>query len=400
MSERVVLEASHAVAEAVKMADVDCIAAYPITPQTHIPERLAEMVANGELDAAYIPVESEHSAMSAVLGSAAVGARSFTTTAAQGLALMLEAVYIASSHRYPIVMAVCNRALSAPISIWCDHSDAMMSRDAGWIQVFCQNNQEAFDMSLWGFRVGEDTDVMFPVMVHLDGFTLSHVTEPLFLPSQRDVKEFLPKYEYPMALKPEAPTSHGGFGLPDIYTEVKYAQESALRNSRTVIDKAWNEYADIFGRRYSALEGYKTDGADTLVLTMGSLGEPAQMVVDKKREEGVAVGHLNLRLWRPFPFADLREAVKGVKTLIVLDRAISFGGPGGPVASEVRNALYSMEDRPRVVGFIGALGGRDLDSGVFEYMIDRGQEIADKGIDCLYEPLLVRGLETGTVVRG
>ena len=400
MSERVVLEASHAVAEAVKMADVDCIAAYPITPQTHIPERLAEMVANGELDAAYIPVESEHSAMSAVLGSAAVGARSFTTTAAQGLALMLEAVYIASSHRYPIVMAVCNRALSAPISIWCDHSDAMMSRDAGWIQVFCQNNQEAFDMSLWGFRVGEDKDVMFPVMVHLDGFTLSHVTEPLFLPSQRDVKEFLPKYEYPMALKPEAPTSHGGFGLPDIYTEVKYAQESALRNSRTVIDKAWNEYADIFGRRYSALEGYKTDGADTLVLTMGSLGEPAQMVVDKKREEGVAVGHLNLRLWRPFPFADLREAVKGVKTLIVLDRAISFGGPGGPVASEVRNALYSMEDRPRVVGFIGALGGRDLDSGVFEYMIDRGQEIADKGIDCLYEPLLVRGLETGTVVRG
>ncbi len=400
MSQRVVLEASHAVAEAVKMADVDCIAAYPITPQTHIPERLAEMVANGELDAAYIPVESEHSAMSAVLGSAAVGARSFTTTASQGLALMLEAVYIASSHRYPIVMAVCNRALSAPISIWCDHSDAMMSRDVGWIQVFCQNNQEAFDMSLWGFRVGEDKDVMFPVMVHLDGFTLSHVTEPLFLPSQRDVKEFLPGYEYPMALRPEAPTSHGGFGLPDIYTEVKYAQESALRNSRTVIDKAWNEYADIFGRRYSALEGYKADGADTLILTMGSLGEPVQMVVDKKREEGVAVGHLNLRLWRPFPFADLREAVKGVKTLIVLDRAISFGGPGGPVASEVRNALYSMEDRPRVVGFIGALGGRDLDSGVFEYMIARGQEIADKGVDCLYEPLLVRGLDTGTVVRG
>ncbi len=400
MSERVVLEASHAVAEAVKMADVDCIAAYPITPQTHIPERLAEMVANGELDAAYIPVESEHSAMSAVLGSAAVGARSFTTTAAQGLALMLEAVYIASSHRYPIVMAVCNRALSAPISIWCDHSDAMMSRDVGWIQVFCQNNQEAFDMSLWGFRVGEDKDVMFPVMVHLDGFTLSHVTEPLFLPSQRDVKEFLPKYEYPLALRPEAPTSHGGFGLPDIYTEVKYAQESALRNSRTVIDKAWKEYADIFGRRYSALEGYKNDGADTLILTMGSFGEPAQMVVDKKREEGVAVGHLNLRLWRPFPFADLREAVKGVKTLIVLDRAISFGGPGGPVASEVRNALYSMEDRPRIVSFIGALGGRDLDAGAFEYMIDRGQEIADKDVDCLYEPLLVRGLETGTVVRG
>lgn len=400
MSERVVLEASHAVAEAVKMADVDCIAAYPITPQTHIPERLAEMVANGELDAAYIPVESEHSAMSAVLGSAAVGARSFTTTAAQGLALMLEAVYIASSHRYPIVMAVCNRALSAPISIWCDHSDAMMSRDVGWIQVFCQNNQEAYDMSLWAFRVAEDKDVMFPVMVHLDGFTLSHVTEPLLLPSQRDVDSYLPRYEYRLALRPEQPTSHGGFGLPDIYTEVKYAQEVALRNSRTIIDTAWDEYANTFGRRYSALEGYKVEDADTLILTMGSLGETAQMVVDKKRADGVAVGHLNLRLWRPFPFADLKQAVKGVKTLIVLDRAFSFGGPGGPAASEIRSALFDVAQRPRVVSFIGALGGRDLDTGTFEYMIDRGREIAEKGTDGLYEPLLVRGLEAGTVVRG
>ncbi|HHE41331.1 MAG TPA: pyruvate ferredoxin oxidoreductase [Dehalococcoidia bacterium] len=400
MTRRVVLEASHAVAEAVKMADVDCIAAYPITPQTHIPERLAEMVADGDLDAAYIPVESEHSAMSAVLGSAAVGARSFTTTAAQGLALMLEAVYIASSHRYPIVMAVANRALSAPISIWCDHSDAMMARDVGWIQVFCQNNQEAFDMTLWGFRVGEDKDVMFPVMVHLDGFTLSHVTEPLLLPSQRDVDRFLPKYDYRLALRPESPTSHGGFGLPDIYTEVKYAQEVALRDARRTIDKAWDEYADIFGRRYSALEGYKTDGADTLILTMGSLGETAQMVVDRKRADGMAVGSLNLRLWRPFPFADLKEAVKGVKTLIVLDRAFSYGGPGGPVASEIRSALYDIAERPRVVGFVGALGGRDLDTGTFEYMIDRGREISEKGIECLYEPLLVRGLETGTVVRG
>jgi pyruvate ferredoxin oxidoreductase alpha subunit len=400
MSERVVLEASHAVAEAVKMADVDCIAAYPITPQTHIPERLAEMVADGDLDAAYIPVESEHSAMSAVLGSAAVGARSFTTTAAQGLALMLEAVYIASSHRYPIVMAVCNRALSAPISIWCDHSDAMMARDVGWIQVFCQNNQEAYDMSLWAFRIAEDKDVMLPVMVHLDGFTLSHVTEPLFLPSQRDVNSYLPKYSYRLALRPEEPTSHGGFGLPEIYTEVKYAQEVALRESRTTIDKSWDEYEKTFGRRYAALEGYKTEGADTLILTMGSLGETAQMVVDKKRADGVAVGHLNLRLWRPFPFADLEKAVKGVKTLIVLDRAFSFGGPGGPVASEIRSALYDVKDRPRVVGFIGALGGRDLDTGTFEYMIDRGQEIAAKGTDCLYEPLLVRGLEAGTVVRG
>ncbi len=400
MSKRVVLEASYAVAEAVKMADVDIVAAYPITPQTHIPERLAEMVADGELDAAYVPVESEHSAMSCVLGSAAVGARSFTTTAGQGLELMHEALYIASSHRYPIVLAVCNRALSAPINIWCDHSDVMACRDTGWIQVFCQNNQESFDMTLWAFRVAEDSNVMFPVMVNLDGFTLSHVTEPLILPDQDDVNRFLPAYRYRLALNPDSPTSHGCFGLPDIYTEVKYSQELALRNSRSVIDKGWKEFANIFGRNYSAVETYKADGASTLLVTMGSLGETAKMVVDEKRALGQAVGHLNLRLWRPFPFSDFREAVKDIKTLVVLDRCFSFGGPCGPVASELRSALYDVASRPKVVSFIGGIGGREVDAEAFGYMIDRGNEISEKGSDSLYEPILVRGLKIGTGVRG
>ncbi len=400
MTERVVLEASHAVAEAVKMANVDVVAAYPITPQTHIPERLAEMVADGELDAAYIPVESEHSAMSCVLGSAAVGARSFTTTAAQGLELMHEAVYIASSHRYPIVMAICNRALSAPISIWCDHSDAMSCRDVGWISVFCQNNQEAFDMTAWAFRVGEDPDVMLPVMVNLDGFTLSHVTEPLLLPDQKDVDRFIPNYDYRLALRPESPTSHGGFGLPDIYSEVKYAQEIAIRESLGVVKKAWEEFASIFGRSYQPIETYKAEGAETLIVTMGSLGETAKMVVDGMREDGVAVGHLNIRLWRPFPFADFREAVKGVKSLAVLDRAYSFGGPGGPVASELKAALYDVENRPKIVSFIGGLGGREVDTPVFEYMVKRTMDISGTGDSFLYEPLEVRGLETGSGVRG
>jgi len=400
MSKRVVLEASHAVAEAVKMADVDLIAAYPITPQTHIPERLAEMVADGDLDAAYVPVESEHSAMSAVLGAAAVGARSFTTTAGQGLELMHEAVYVASSHRYPIVMAVCNRALSSPISIWCDHSDIMSCRDTSWIQVFCLNNQESFDMTIWAFRVAEDPDVMFPIMVNLDGFTLSHVTEPLELPDQADVDKYIPKYNYRLALKPEAPSSHGCFGLPEIYTEVKLAQEFALRASRPIIDKGWEEMSAMFGRSYKAIETYKGEGAKTLVVTMGSLGETAKMVVDQKREQGEAVGHLNIRLWRPFPFADFRDAVKGVETLVVLDRAISFGGPGGPVASELRSALYDVENKPKIVGFIGGLGGREIDAETFAYMIDRGNEIAKSGSDYLYEPILVRGLDTGTGVRG
>jgi len=400
MSKRVVLEASHAVAEAVKMADVDVVAAYPITPQTHIPERLAEMVADGELDAAYIPVESEHSAMSCVLGSAAVGARSFTTTAAQGLELMHEAVYIASSHRYPIVMAICNRALSAPISIWCDHSDAMSCRDVGWISVFCQNNQEAFDMTAWAFRVGEDPEVMFPVMVNLDGFTLSHVTEPLLLPEQKDIDRYIPRYNYRLALNPDNPTSHGGFGLPDVYTEVKYAQEVALRNSMPVLEKGWKEFGDIFGRSYKAIETYKAEGAETLIVTMGSLGETAKMVVDSMREKGVAVGHLNIRLWRPFPFDAFREAVKGIKSLAVLDRAISFGGPGGPVASELKAALYDCSDRPRVMSFVGGLGGREVDTPVFEYMVNRTIEVTASGSDLLFEPLEVRGLAQGSGVRG
>lgn len=400
MSKRVVLEASHAVAEAVKMADVDLVAAYPITPQTHIPERLAEMVAEGELDAAYVPVESEHSAMSCVLGSAAVGARSFTTTAGQGLELMHEALYIAASHRYPIVMAVCNRALSAPINIWCDHSDVMACRDTGWIQVFCQNNQESFDMTLWAFRVAEDARVHFPVMVNLDGFILSHVTEPLLLPEQAEVNRYLPAYRYRLALNPDAPTSHGCFGLPEIYTEVKVAQEIALRESRTVLDKGWKEFADIFGRQYSAIELYRGEEAETLLVTMGSLGETAKMVVDDRRAGGEKVGHLNIRLWRPFPFADFRDAVKGAKTLVVLDRCFSFGGPGGPVASELRSALYDAPGRPRVVSFIGGIGGREVDAEAFGYMIDRGNELAGKDSDVLYEPLLVRGMATGTGVRG
>jgi len=400
VSKRVVLEASHAVAEAVKMADVDLVAAYPITPQTHIPERLAEMVAEGELDAAYVPVESEHSAMSCVLGAAAVGARSFTTTAGQGLELMHEALYIASSHRYPIVMAVCNRALSAPINIWCDHSDVMACRDVGWIQVFCLNNQESFDMTLWAFRVAEDPVVHFPVMVNLDGFILSHVTEPLLLPEQEEVERYLPPFHYRLALDPDAPTSHGCFGLPEIYTEVKYAQEVALRGSRSVLDRGWKEFSNIFGREYRAVETYKGEGADTLLVTMGSLGETARMVVDEKRAQGERVGHLNIRLWRPFPFEDFRAAVKGVKTLVVLDRCFSFGGPGGPVASELRAALYDVDPRPKVVSFIGGIGGREVDADAFAYMIDRGNEVARTGSNDLYEPILVRGLKTGTGVRG
>jgi pyruvate ferredoxin oxidoreductase alpha subunit len=389
MSRRVALEASHAVAEAIRMADVDVIAAYPITPQTHIPERLAEMVADGELTAAYIPVESEHSALSTCLGSVAVGARTFTATAGQGLELMHEVVYVASSMRYPVVMAVCNRALSAPLSVWGDHSDAMAVRDTGWIQVFCQNGQEAFDLTLWAFRVGEDSKVLFPVMVHLDGFTLSHVTEPVILPEQSEVDKFLPKFQYPFALNPDKPMTHGAFGPPEIYSETKLSQEVAFRKSREVILRGWKEFGDIFGRSYHPVEEYKTENAETLLLTMGAYTETAKIVIDERRDKGEAIGLISLRLWRPFPFEEFRRAVKGAQLLIVFDRCVSFG-LGGPVFSEVRSALYDEEPKPKVVGIIGGLGGRDMSEENFDYVINRGREIAEKGSDRMLETVGIR----------
>ncbi len=398
MSRRVGLEASHAAAEAAKMANVDVIAAYPITPQTHIPERLAEMVADGELNAAYIPVESEHSAMSTCLGAAAVGARTFTATAGPGLEYMHNVLYVASAMRLPVVMTVANRALSAPLSIWGDHSDAMSVRDTGWIQVFCQNSQEAFDMTLCAFRFGEDPTILLPVMVHFDGFHLTHVTEPVILPEQEEVDRFLPNFHYPFALDPDKPMTHGAFAPPDIYSEAKVAQEMAIRKSKAVVMQAFKEFGDIFGRYYHPVEPYKTQGAKTLLLTMGSFSETAKTVIDTKKDRGESVGLINLRLWRPFPFDELRQAVKGAETLIIFDRCISFGGPGGPVSSEIRSALYSERERPKVVSLVGGLGGRDMSAKDFEYVIDRGREVAEKGSEELYETVGIRDKVSG--IRG
>ena len=376
---RVGLEVSIAVAEAVKLANADVVAAYPITPQTHIVEHLAELVANGELDAAYIPVESEHSAMSASLGAAAAGARAFTATAGQGLELMHEVLYAVAGMRLPVVMAVVNRALSTPISIWGDHSDAMAVRDTGWIQIFVENGQEAVDNTICAFRIAEDHDVLIPTMVHLDGFQLSHVIEPIMMPDEADVKKFLPPNNYPFALRPDKPVTMGGLAMPGLYTEVKRSQELALENSRKTVLKAWKEYGDIFGRYYHPVEHYKTEGAKTLLLTMGSYSETASLAVDGMREKGMDVGLIRLRLWRPFPFDDIIQAVRGAQTLIVLDRALSFGGPGGPVGSEIRSALYNLPEKPKVVDFVAGLGGREISPLDFENMVKRGMEMSRKG---------------------
>ena len=301
--------------------------------------------------------------------------------------------------RFPIVMVICNRALSAPLSVWGDHSDVMSVRDTGWIQVFCQNNQEAFDMTLWAFRVGEDPKVLFPVMIGSNQFGLLKATVPLFLPEQEEVDRFLPKkFQYRFALDPDKAMTHGAFGPPDIYIETKIAQEVAFRKSKGIIIQGFKEFGDIFGRHYSPVELYRADNAKTLLLTMGSLGETAKLVIDRRREMGESIGHVNLRLWRPFPFEEFRRAVIVTELLIVFDRCISSGGPGGPVYSEVRSALYNEEKRPSIVSFIGTLGGRDMPVKDFEYIIDRGREIAEKGSEEMFKTVGVRGEVSG--IRG
>lgn len=390
MSKRIGIEVSLAVAEAVKMAKTDVVSAYPITPQTHIVEGLAELIAKGHLDAEFICVESEHSAMSACLGSSAVGARTFTSTAGQGLELMHEVVYVAASMRLPIVMAVANRALSSPLSVWGDHSDIMAVRDTGWIQIFAESGQDAFDLTLWAFRCAEDKRVLFPVMVNLDGFHLTHVVEPIEIPSQEEVDKFLPPIKLETVLDPAKPVTMGAFAIPQFYTEIKKSQEVDFENTRPIIKETLDEFAKVFGRKYNPVEKYMTDGAETLLLTMGSFSQTASLAINELRKQGEKVGQIRLRLWRPFPFDELREAVKGAKRLIILDRAISSGGPGGPVASEIRSALYGIPGAPKIASFIAGLGGRDILPENFVEMIRRGIKSADEGQKGPYEMLGVR----------
>jgi pyruvate ferredoxin oxidoreductase alpha subunit len=303
---------------------------------------------------------------------------------------MHEVMYVASAMQFPIVMAVANRALSAPLSVWGDHSDAMAVRDTGWIQIFVENGQEAVDNVLCGFRIAEDKRVSLPVMIHLDGFYLSHVIEPIGFPEQSEVDRFLPTYQPLFPLNPNRPVTMGAFAPPFIYTEAKKAQDVNLRASKEVILECWKEFGNNFKRQYSPVESYHSKGANILLLTMGSFGETAMTAVDKMREEGNNVGLLKLRLWRPFPFEELRKAVNNAEVLIVLDRALSYGGPGGPVCSDIRSALYQQEKKPQVISFIGGLGGRDITPAGFEEIISRGIEISRTGSDHEFEYFGVR----------
>ncbi len=370
MEERIGMESSIAIAEAVGRCDADVVAAYPITPQTHIVEHLSEMVANGELKAAFVPVESEHSAMSVCCGTSATGARTFTATSSQGLALMHEILFIASALRLPIVMAVANRALSGPINIWNDHSDVMSDRDVGWVQIFAENGQEAADLTIWAFRLAEDRRVSLPVMVHFDGFIVSHMIEPILMPDHETVRGYLPPFEPLLKLDVDHPVTIGPVGIPDIYTESKFLQHKLLVDAYQPIVETLEGFGKYFGRHYRPVETYRAEDAEVLLCTMGSLSETAMTVVDRRREKGQKVGLMRIRLWRPFPFEDMYRAVGAVQTIGVIDRAVSFGGPPGPVASELKAAFYRKPQQPRLVEFIAGLGGRDVAIADFEHMFD------------------------------
>jgi len=390
MGKRVGMEVSIAAAEAVKQANVDVISAYPITPQTHIVEHLSELVANGEFDAEFFCVESEHSALSVCVGAAATGARTFTCTSSQGLALMSEITYIASGLRLPMLMIIANRTISAPLSIWNDHSDTMSIRDCGWIQFFVENGQEVYDHVFAAYRLAEERNVLFPVIINMDGFILSHVIEPIEMIEQEKIDQFLPPYQPLHRLHPDRPVTMGAFALPSIFAETKKAQEEALRSSMPTIIETWKTFGDMTGRYYHPVETYKAEDADTLLVTMGSCSETASVAVDKMREEGRSVGLVKIRLWRPFPFDDLKKAALRAKQLVVIDRAISVGACG-PVASEVKAALYGSDQRPSVYNFVAGISGRDVTPSDFVKMVDKAEIEIEEGNKEGFEIYGVRG---------
>ncbi len=371
MGQKTGIEVSIAAADAVGLCDVDVVAAYPITPQTHVVEHLAELCASGHLDAEFVPVESEHSAMSVCCGSAAAGARTFTATSSQGLALMSEIVFIASSMRLPMVMFLANRALSAPLSIWNDHSDTMMIRDCNWVQVFCQNGQEVYDAIFHAFKVSEDKRVSLPVIINVDGFGLTHVIEPIEFWTKEMVQKYLPPFEPIHRLHPDKVVTMGAFGMPEIFTEAKKALDEAIWNSGPVVIEAWNELAELTGRQYKPVETYKAEGADTLILAMGSICETASIAVDEMRASGKKVGLVNLRLWRPLPTEELKKVLSSAKDVVVLDRALTPGGANSPLTSEIRALMYGESVRPNIYCMVAGLGGRDVTPADIATMVEK-----------------------------
>lgn len=354
------LTGNSAVAYAIKQVNPDVYAGYPITPSTGVMEEFSSYVADGEVDTEFITVESEHSAMSACIGASASGARVMTATSSQGLALMWEMLYIASGMRLPIVLINVNRALSAPINIHCDHSDSMGARDSGCIQVYSETVQEAYDNLFQAVRIAEHEKVLLPVMVCLDGFITSHAIENISLINDAEIKEFIGEYRAKhFLLDTDNPVTYGAMTLPDTYIEFKHQQSEAIAGAKDVVSEIGREFGKKFGREYGLMEKYRLDDADAAIVILSSAAGTTKVAVDELRKAGKRVGILKPRLFRPFPFREIADALKNVKAVAVLDRADSMSGFGGPLFNEVRSALYELEKRPKVVSRIFGLGGRD-----------------------------------------
>jgi pyruvate ferredoxin oxidoreductase alpha subunit len=361
LARRLILTGNDAGAEAMRQIDPDVVAAFPITPQTELMHKFAEFVADGDVKAELVLVESEHSAMSATVGASAAGARAMTATSANGLALMWEIVYIAASYRLPIVMPVVNRALSGPINIHCDHSDTMGCRDSGWIQLYSENAQEVYDNILQAVRIAENPEVLLPVMVTFDGFIISHTAEVLECLDDAEVRSWAGEYEPRYTLLDTGdPVTFGPLDLQDYYFEHKRQEVQGMRNAPAVIKSVGADYGKLSGRSYAVTEGYMLDDAELVVVALGSTCGTSRVAVDELRAEGTKAGLLKIRCFRPFPEGEIASALSKAKVVGVLDRSISFGAPGGPVHKEVRAALFGTGADPAVVNYIYGLGGRDI----------------------------------------
>ncbi|MCI4368256.1 MAG: transketolase C-terminal domain-containing protein [Solirubrobacterales bacterium] len=387
---REVMSGNYAQSYAAKLARVQVISAYPITPQTSIVERLAEFVASGELPAQFVKVESEHSAMQVVVSASALGARTYTATSSQGLLLMHELLHWAAGMRSPVVMGVVNRAVAPPWNIGADHTDTMAQRDTGWLQFSPESNQEVLDTVLMAYRLAEDPRVRLPVMVNEDAFFLSHTVEPVDVPSQEVVDRYLPPRDARAILRPGVASRLGSFTGPEHYVEFRHELARATENVPKVLPEVEEEYERLTGRRYGgALPLYRTEDADAVLVTMGTASTTARSVVDTLRAQGQKVGLARLRMFRPFPEEEVRQLAAHVDRIGVVDRSYVFG-PVGPAASELRSAIYSTPHRPEVRGFYAGLGGRDVTPGHVRHMFE--ELLRTTGPAALWEDLAAMGV--------
>lgn len=380
MAKRDRLSGNEAIAIALRQINPDVFPAFPITPSTEIPQYFASFVANGQVDTEFIPVESEHSSMSAAIGAAAAGARSLTATSSCGLAYMWEELYIAASNRLPLALAVVNRALSGPININCDHSDSMGARDAGWIQIYAENNQEAYDNMVQAYRISEHKDVRLPIMICQDGFITSHAVENMELLEDDEVKKFVGDYEPEnYLLNPGCPMAVGPYSITDYYMEAKRNQAEGMKHAEKVVLDVAKEFAGISGREYGLFEAYCMEDAEYAVVMIGSAAGTTKDAIDALRERGEKAGLLKIRLYRPFPAEAVAKALAGVKAVAVMDRAEGYTNHGGPLGADVMSALYRARSKALAVNYIYGLGGRDVRVEDMEGVFAALKQIAKDG---------------------